>query len=81
MRDPESLYSLTLPPSAIKTDKYIIVNGYGTPPKDRWFDLRKLTSFTYDEKSRAWTIVAPKQQLEARGVLDDAKSLTRAGSQ
>jgi hypothetical protein len=71
--DRDAPYSLTLPERAYKTDKYLVVPNYGIPPKDRWLDLAKLISFVQNEQTKLWTITAPKHQLEARGVIENAE--------
>ena len=70
--NPESLYSITLPARSIKTAKYLIVADFGTPAKDRWFDLSKLTACVQDDGTKLWTVTAPKRQFEMRGVLENA---------
>jgi hypothetical protein len=48
------------------------VADFGTPAKDRWFDLSKLTACVQDDRTKLWTVTAPKRQFEMRGVLENA---------
>jgi hypothetical protein len=75
--DPEALYSLTLPERATKSERYLVVKDYGIPPKDRWFDLKKITSHFQDAQTKLWTITGPRRQFEERGVIEDALPLHR----